>query len=263
MNKPLLIDKPVMGLVLLVAGFGVLMSEAQAGCTRDDVQFYLDRGFTTEQVTQLCGTAKPAQPSGSKYRAYTDEYVDREDESYQVRVRAEREVFLRSSIAAGGVALRGGNLFYTREICVAEGNESEREVRRRACPQIRFRIRLADLEINPDPKRRRLLFGQNQIEVTGNIQRTELPGSFSEIPDLYWQDILRAKLEKGPTTRIPLRSGVDFQFAYDALRDMVAFEADRVGVRRAGAEADEPLDKVGTEISGSGGGLDDLGEVLR
>lgn len=105
---------------VLSVGLMAFAQGAQAECSREDVQFYLDRGFTAEQVTQLCSPAQQEQPD-RKYRAYTDEYIDREDAEYRARLRTEREVSLRSSIAAVGIALRGGHLYYTRKVCVSEG----------------------------------------------------------------------------------------------------------------------------------------------
>lgn len=222
---------------------------ARAECAREDVQFYLDKGFTNEQVTKLCAPAAgAARPEAGRYQAYADEYVDRKDEEYTTRMRVEREVFLRNSIEATDIRVDGGRLYFIRENCVSEGVEKDRAFGLKACPEVQFRIRLAGLEVHEKEYKRRFLFGLPLIQVTGEIERRALPGGFDHIPNEYNRKLLRAKLERGPTTKIPLRRGVDFHFARTALQDIVDFETRRAA-RRAeeadGPAADEPLAGVG------------------
>ena len=220
---------------------------AWAECSRDDIKFYLSKGFTTEQVTLLC--SEPASEGKKKYRAYTDEYVDRQDQEYQARVRVEREASLRNSIEAIDIRLERGHLNFVRPQCVSEGVEKDRAFGLKSCPQIRYRIKLAGLKVDEKEYKKRFLFGQKMIRVEGEIRRREMPGSFAEIPDEYWRNVLRKKLEKGNSTKIPLRDGVDFHFVLGALKDMVAFETERAR-QLAGA-------------GGEGEGVfDDLGEML-
>ena len=231
---------PLLSCLLCVA------AQAQAECAREDVQFYLDKGFTQEQVTKLCApaAAAPARPAAKRYRAYADEYVDREDTEYTARLRIEREVFLRNSIEATDIRVNDGHLHYTRENCVSEGVEKDRAFGLKACPEVQFRIRLAELEIDAEEHKRRFLFGLPLIRVTGRIERRALPGGFDHIPNEYNRKLLRAKLERGPTTKIPLRRGVDFHFARTALQDIVDFEtrrAERRAKEPGGPAADDPL----------------------
>ena len=220
-------------------------AQAQAECAREDVQFYLDKGFTQEQVTKLCApAAAPARPASSRYQAYADEYVDREDTEYTARLRIEREVFLRNSIEATDIRVNDGHLHYTRENCVSEGVEKDRAFGLKACPEVQFRIRLAGLEIDEEEHKRRFLFGLPLIQVTSRIERHALPGGFDHIPNEYHRELLRAKLERGPTTGIPLRRGTDFRFARTALQDIVDFETRRAEQRAeepGGPAADDPL----------------------
>ena len=207
---------------------------AWAECSRDDIQFYLDKGFTTEQVTLLC--SKPAGEGKKKYRAYTEEYVDRQDQEYQSRMRVEREAALRNSIQAIDIRLERGYLYYVRPQCVSEGVEKDRAFGLKSCPNIRYRIKLAGLKVDEKEHKKRFLFGQKMVQVTGQIKRQEMPGAFADIPDEYWRNVLRKRLEKGNTTKIPLRDGVDFHFARGALKDIAEFETERAQ-QLAGIEA--------------------------
>ena len=234
------------------AAFLLLFSASSvwAECSREDIQFYLDKGFSTEQVTQLCAGSTGGEKK--KYRAYTDEYVDRTDREYQARMRVEREAALRNAIEATDIRLQKGYLYYTRPQCVSEGVEKDRAFGLKSCPNIQYRIKLAGLQIDSKEHKKRFLFGQKMIQVEGEIKRKEMPGAFSDIPDEYWRDVLRKRLEKGNSTKIPLRDGVDFHFARDALEDIAAFETERA----------QQLAERGGEID-AGDTLDDLGEVLN
>lgn len=219
---------------------------AWAECSQDDIQFYLDKGFTTEQITQLC--SKPANGGKKKYRAYSEDYVDRQDQEYQSRMRIEREAALRNSIEAIDIRLERGYLYYIRPQCVSEGVEKDRAFGLKSCPKIRYRIKLAGLTVDEEEYKKRFLFGQKMIRIVGQIKRQEMPGAFADIPDEYWRNVLRKRLEKGNTTKIPLRDGVDFYFAHNALKDIVSFETERArqlaGHRGAGEE-DDIFDNLG------------------
>ena len=223
---------------------------AWAECSRDDIQFYLDKGFTTEQVTLLC--SKPASERKKKYHAYTEEYVDRQDQEYQARMRVEREAALRNSIEAIDIRLERGYLYYVRPQCVSEGVEKDRAFGLKSCPNIRYRIKLAGLKVDEKEHKKRFLFGQKMIRVTGQIRRQEMPGAFADIPDEYWRNVLRKRLEKGNKTKIPLRDGVDFHFARGALKDMAEFETERAR-QLAGHRSEAEEDGI----------FDDLGEMLE
>ena len=215
--------------MILRFGVAVLLTlqaaSAVAECARDDVEFYLDKGFTHEQVLQLCSGSRD---KGSKnYRSYTDEYVDRRDAEYEARMRVEREVSLRNSIEGSDIRLAQGWLEYVRQQCVSEGVEKDRMFGLKSCPKLRFRIRMAGLKIDEQEYKKRFLFGQKMIRVEGEIQRKLMPGAFSDIPDEYWREQLKRKLEKGNSTKIPLRDGVDFNFVRGALLDIVAHETER------------------------------------
>ena len=225
---------------------------AWAECSREDIQFYLDKGFTTEQVTQLCATEKGGSGGKKKYRAYTDEYVDRQDEEYEARMRVEREAALRNAIEGSDIRLQRGYLYYIRQQCVSEGVEKDRAFGLKSCPNVRYRIKLAGLFVDPEEYKMRFLFGQRMIRVEGEIKREPLPDAFADIPDEYWRKVLGRKLETGNSTKIPLRDGVDFHFARGALEDMVAFETERA---QQLAEREGEADGEDT--------LGDLSEVLN
>ncbi len=212
--------------ITVVAWLAFQVSSAAADCAREDIEFYLEKGFTHEQVSQLCSRAVGGGDS-KNYESFTEEYVNRRDAEYEARMRVEREVSLRNSIEGAGVRLAGGWLEYVRKQCVSEGVEKDRIFGLKSCPKIRFRIRMAGLQVDDREYQKRFLFGQKMIRVEGEIQRKLMPGAFADIPDEYWREQLGKKLEQGNSTKIPLRDGVDFHFVYGALTDIVDHETER------------------------------------
>ena len=53
-----------------------------ASCSKEDVSYYLDRGFNAEQVTALCGGKDESDKKEDKYQSFSDEYADEQDEEY-------------------------------------------------------------------------------------------------------------------------------------------------------------------------------------
>ena len=225
---------------------------AQAECSRDDVQFYMEKGFTTEQIAQLCSAA-PKREKKDRYQSYSDEYVDRRSAEYELRMRLEREAALRSAIDGTDIRLDQGHLSYIRKQCVSEGADPDIRTRLKSCPRVRYRIKLAGLAVDPSEYKKRVLFGRILVQVTGEIDREPLPDAFSDIQEEYWRDVLREKLETGDTTRIPLRQGIDFHFARGALEDVVAFETERAHqlakTREDEGEGDDTLGDLGDAIN--------------
>ena len=87
-----------------------------ANCSKDDINYYLEKGFSHDQVTKLCSSERNQKKTIITYRLKM-RYVDTQDAEYQKRMRIERQVFLKGSIAARNVKIRGSILSYLEEIC--------------------------------------------------------------------------------------------------------------------------------------------------
>ena len=53
-----------------------------ASCNKEDVAYYLERGFNTDQVAALCGDETQNNKSEEEYQSYSDEYAETQDENY-------------------------------------------------------------------------------------------------------------------------------------------------------------------------------------
>ena len=80
-----------------------LNTSLYASCSKEDVTYYLDRGFNAEQVTALCGGKNESNKKEDKYESFSDEYADEQDEEYIRKMRIQRQVFFKSSLGAQDV----------------------------------------------------------------------------------------------------------------------------------------------------------------
>ena len=97
----------------------IFVSSASAKCSKEDIDYYLEKGFTTEQVSAMCSEEiiSSKDLTSDVYKTFSDEYADEQDEEYLKRMRIERQVFLKSAIGAQKVKVKGTILSYESEIC--------------------------------------------------------------------------------------------------------------------------------------------------
>ena len=74
-----------------------LSKNAIASCSKEDIDYYLKKGFSTEQVTALCSRDDFSNVKEDVYKSYGDEYADEQDAEYLRKMRIERQVFFKSS----------------------------------------------------------------------------------------------------------------------------------------------------------------------
>ena len=203
--------------VVFVAGF--LCAPAQAECSRSDIDYYLDKGFTPEQVTTLCGEGKSSsRDEGGRYRAH-DDPGERYAREFKQQRRKEEEVnFMKASISAWDIDITPAKLEYTRKFCLVAGKTPEVEGRTRVCPDVRYRIYFKDLEIGRY-ERKYFFLGRREIEVTGKVKRKMLHDLREYPSDLRRELLLSYKhASRGDGTSVPVRRDVPIQRVTEILR---------------------------------------------
>ena len=98
-----------------------LSKNANAKCSKEDINYYLEKGFTTEQVTALCSGDSMTSIKDDVYKSYSEEYADEQDEEYVRKMRIERQVFFKSSLGATNVQIRKDKLTFILYECAKEG----------------------------------------------------------------------------------------------------------------------------------------------
>ena len=134
-----------------------LSHNAYSACSRDDVDYYLSKGFSTDQITTLCDTASQSKTPEQQAKSYNN-----------------TELFLREAIKGRNVVLTNHSLAYTLKVCINYGEEDLYGFAPKACPNVRFEITLKGLEAKEPVKK--LFFSPEEIEVKGTITRDVIDG---------------------------------------------------------------------------------------
>ena len=226
----------------------IFANSANAKCIKEDIDYYLEKGFTTEQISAMC--TEDIIPTGEQkrdvYKTFSDEYADEQDKEYLKKMRIERQVFLKSAIGAQKVKIKGTTLSYESEICGRnsikksgsnEGSNIE------GCSVIVTLINLADIEVSMKQKREKIFFGTKEIFVTGDIKHRIIGGlkNLSSFDKSILEPMLLNKLKNGEA-RIPVRKGLDFNYALENFIDIVDFHKDVLGKKYLGKNLGGKLD---------------------
>ena len=192
-----------------------LSHNAYAACSRDDVDYYLSKGFSTDQITTLCGSAstnqKPSQTTAAdKASASSDKTTE------QPTSTNATELFLREAIKGRNVVLTNNTLAYTLKVCIEYGEEDLYGFAPKACPSVRFQLALKDLEVKEPVKI--LFFSPEEIEVKGEITRNIIDGL--EKHKAADQALILNKLESGNKTIIPVRDDISIEQVFQALEQL-------------------------------------------
>jgi hypothetical protein len=226
----------------------IFVSSASAKCSKEDVDYYLEKGFTTEQVSGMCSEEiiSPKDLTSDVYKSFSDEYADEQDEEYLKKMRIERQVFLKSAIGAQKVKIKGTTLSYESTICgrnaikksgAAEGSNIE------GCSIIITLINLSNIEVSMKQRREKIFFGTKEIFVTGDIKYRIIGGleHLSSFEKKILEPMLLKKLKNGEA-RIPVRKGLDFNYALENFIDIVDFHRDVLGKKYIGKNLGGKLD---------------------
>lgn len=174
----------------------VLSSQASAACSRDDVTFYLEKGFTAEQITVLC--SEPSKPAADAQQ------IDSENNEHQSALTlGGNALYLNRAIKAHKINLSSDSLQYTLKTCVNYGEYDDYGFAPKVCPDVTYTIALKDLEVLSTGMKYGF-YGTQEAHVKSSEIQREIIG---ELQDQKAEDrgrILDA-FEKGNETVIPVR----------------------------------------------------------
>ncbi|MCG8037992.1 MAG: hypothetical protein JAZ19_13245 [Candidatus Thiodiazotropha taylori] len=206
----------------------VSLNQSFAACTRSDVEYYLGKGFSTDQITEICtSTSLPGSneiPGDRTDMATPAEKKAGDDVQQQRQIRNKEsgnaqdiEQFLTIAIKGRNIQLTQDSLNYTREECVQIGEEDLYGFASIACQDIKFAIGRKGLEVVKTGKKY-ILYGDNEVIVKGSIQR-EIIGQLKDRKPRDRKLILE-KMEKGDQTAIPIRDDIPLESVEKVLRGL-------------------------------------------
>lgn len=217
---------------MVLAGCIVLTGPAgdvKAACSRADVEFYLGKGFSHEQITAICSGAEVPTVMEPEVKAGEAEIRQSETEISETRRETASETarndasFLAGAIDGNDVEVGMESLKYTTRDCFEYGEEDGNGFRKKACPEVRFSIDFEGMKIKRSG-RKEFLYGPTVIVVKGRIERQILSGV--EHLGKYDRKEVHRVLERSGEVAIPIRKDILLREAVHALRNTALSPSD-------------------------------------
>ncbi len=205
--------------IIVVAWFFAVMFPdlAVAACTRSDVDYYLEKGFTREQAVAIC-TGRSLPEGGVEPIPNRAPLAPTLSGSPAQKPAEDLEDFLRSAIDGYDVQLTDQVLHYTRRTCIEYGPYNQFGIKTEACPDVRYSIAREGMEVRKI-KQAMLIFGNYEVIVASRIDRRILDLNRYK-PAL--RPAIQAHLERGNETLIPIRDGIPRERLEAVLREISA-----------------------------------------
>lgn len=210
--------------LIFLALFFALPPTSKAGCSKEDVQFYLDKGFTQEQITELCSASEGAsvpdyQPYQQKVIIYSTEEAPGIKDGF---TKEEREAI--KALETGGdvinLKIDQEQISYTRRVCIMSASSPEYDQRYRDCPEVDFIVGRKNLKAASSGKTV-IVFGSAVVAIEGDIQR-ELQGSWEDYPASVRKELERNFnwKEGGNKSNFPVRGDFSVTRIVNAIRTL-------------------------------------------
>lgn len=146
----------------VIAAVMLTQQTAAAGCSRADVDHFLSRGFTPEQVVLLCGGKVGDDADSTDAGAIVQESTEAE--------RDLRELLLRS-VDARRIDLDATRMQWEGELCVEYAPPNLAGRPRERCGPVTFTAERDDIVVG-EVRERVLFFGEHGVELRGRIAQT-------------------------------------------------------------------------------------------
>ena len=209
--------------LILPLAFSLLPLNAQASCSRDDIDHYLEKGFSPSQITSICGApAAPLAPAvqqqapqGQQQQHAVDEPPSQSSTRYAPVTQPEPDSnFLIDVINGYDTVLTDDILAYTIKKCYELGEEDLFGFPPELCPEIRYTLNLNGMEMVETGKKY-LLFGPPEIKLKGQVQRDILTDLSEVKPEM--KEMLFKKIDTGDEVVLPIQQGTPVDRVQKAL----------------------------------------------
>lgn len=191
-------------------------------CTKADIDYYLQRGFTHNQVVRLCANA-PAQntallsSNNTSLKNTSREYAS--PSNIQDNSLTEDRVYFETVLKHAKTAtLTPSALSYVSRECIKYGEENLAGLKSKVCANTRVTVNFKGLQVLKAVKGIFLIKDQ-QMLIQGDIQREYL--DINTLPPAK-QAVIRAQLPAKPRRLdLPVRNGIDPKRVADKLKKYI------------------------------------------
>ncbi len=154
------LPKVLFGLFALAAN----LSHAQ--CSREDVDYYLSKGFSNDQIVVLC----TADSKNQKSDRLIDQKVTNKDSVFFANSEAEK--ILSMSVDAENIHLSDTDFHFTQQQCLEFGRPNPNGIRKKFCPVFNYSVSRSDIELIDIEKP--YLFSKKKVMLIGGTIKIEL-----------------------------------------------------------------------------------------
>lgn len=176
-------------------------------CSKSDIDYYLQRGFTNAQVVQLCAGPATTQNTGQTYQAPSQSQIQQNQQSNQLR---EDQSYLSAALDADGITMTSQGITLLPRECIEYGsnlnNVASGDTVETICVGTKLQIEFSGIKVNK-AKKGIFLVRDSTVHITGNIKR-----DFIGINDLRRQDreAILETLSGNPTeVKLKVRRGIN------------------------------------------------------
>tara|TARA_B110000438_G_scaffold296329_1_gene340847 strand:+ start:293 stop:1198 length:906 start_codon:yes stop_codon:yes gene_type:complete len=201
-----------------------------AACEKSDINYYLEKGFTPEQITALCSDKIESKSKVDIYEAFSDEYASETDEEYVRKMRIERQVFFKSALGAQNIKIQRDKLSFQTYECARDGlAKPGSDFNKEGCATVLNIVNLANVEVSEKEFKEKVVFGNRSILVRGDV-KSRIVGGMEGLSK-YDAGVLNKKIlarlgqHKGEVL-IPLKTGLNFSYALETFKEIVSFHKD-------------------------------------
>ena len=218
----------IRSIVISICFYFISSTYLYADCSREDIEFYIDKGFTQEQITQLCAVTKNGGETAPDYTPYQQKviiYKEGGGEAPGIKdglTKEEREAV--NAIKTGGeitkLKVTPQTISYQAKTCILAANSPEFDQRYKDCVDVDFVIQRKDLLVSASGKKL-LLFGSHYVLLEGEID-AKPKRNWDEYPIEIRRSLQRnfEWKENGKKTAFPVNSDYSVARIVNAFRTL-------------------------------------------
>ena len=190
----------------LLAVFSLFFSSEllASGCSKADIEYYLQKGFSHEQVTKLCSIPTAAAPYQGQAQQNAPQSAD--------------QAYLAAALDGKNITLNQNQLSYSSKECAEYGPPNNTDLIEKACVNSTVTINFAGLKIKKMSSGL-FLIKDAQFLVEGNLKRDYL--NLGSVRRQEKSEVLRLLPTNPKQVNIPLRRGIDPEEVAQRLRKYI------------------------------------------
>ena len=190
----------------LLAVFSLFFSSEllASGCSKADIEYYLQKGFSHEQVTKLCSIPTAAAPYQGQAPQNPPQSAD--------------QAYLAAALDAKNITLNQNQLSYSSKECAEYGPPNNTDLIEEACVNSTVTVNFAGLKIKKMSSGL-FLIKDAQFLVEGNLKRDYL--NLGSVRRQEKSEVLRLLPTNPKQVNIPLRRGIDPEEVAQRLRKYI------------------------------------------